>query len=97
MVLPFDLQQQQRHPPTDAETDDIGIYSAENVVIDNCQFADIGGTALHLHRGGNDESTFGPMLQLNNPRFQNVGGDKRNKAAASAFVARRAGGQDYRL
>lgn len=70
----------------DAETDDIGIYSAENVVIDNCQFADIGGTALNLHRGGNDESTFGPMLQLNNSRFQNVGGDKRNKAAASVSL-----------
>lgn len=70
----------------DAETDDIGIYSAENVVIDNCQFTDIGGTVLNLHRGGRDESTFGPMLQLSNSNFQNVGGDKRNKAAASVSL-----------
>ncbi len=70
----------------DAETDDIGIYSAENVVIDNCRFTDIGGTVLNLHRGGRDESTFGPMLQLSNSNFQNVGGDKRNKAAASVSL-----------
>lgn len=70
----------------DAETDDIGIYSAENVVLDNCQFTDIGGTVLNLHRGGRDESTFGPMLQLSNSNFKNVGGDKRNKAAASVSL-----------
>ena len=70
----------------DAEMDDIGIYSAENVVIDNCQFEDIGGAALNLHRGGRDESTFGPMLQMNNSTFKNVGGDQRNKSGASVSL-----------
>ena len=70
----------------DAETDDIGIYSAETVVIANCQFTDIGGTVLNLHRGGRDESTFGPMLELSNSSFKNVGGDKRNKSGASASL-----------
>lgn len=69
-----------------AEIDDIGIYSAENVVIDHCQFEDIGGTALNLHRGGRDESTFGPMLQMNNCMFENVGGDKRNKSGSSVSL-----------
>jgi len=61
------------------ETDDIGIYNAENVLIDNCEFSDVGGTALHLYRGGKDESTFGPILDLTNSSFVNVGHDKRNK------------------
>ncbi len=69
-----------------AEIDDIGIYSAENVVIDRCQFEDVGGTALDLHRGGRDESTFGPMLAMNNSSFKNVGGDKRNKSGASVSL-----------
>ena len=69
-----------------AEIDDIGIYSAENVVMDNCQFEDVGGTALNLHRGGRDESTFGPMLQMNNCLFNNVGGDKRNKSNSSVSL-----------
>jgi len=69
-----------------AEIDDIGIYSAENVVIDNCKFEDIGGAALNLHRGGRDESTFGPMLQMSNSSFENVGGNKRNKTGASVSL-----------
>lgn len=70
----------------DAEIDDIGIYSAENVVIDQCTFTDIGGTVLNLHRGGRDESTFGPMLSLTNSTFKNIGDNKRNKAAASVAL-----------
>jgi len=47
-----------------AEIEDRGIYNAENVVIDKCSFKNIGGAALTLHRGGKDESTFGPILNL---------------------------------
>lgn len=67
----------------DKEIDDIGIYNAENVVIENCTFKNIGGTALNLHRGGRDESTFGPILEVSNCQFENVGKDKRNKADAT--------------
>ena len=70
----------------DAEIDDIGIYSAENVVIDNCQFSEIGCTVLDLHRGGRDESTFGPMLNMTNSTFKNIGGNKRNKEDASVAL-----------
>lgn len=69
----------------DKETEDIGIYNAENVIIDNCAFADIGGAALLLHRGGRDESTFGPMLKIDHSSFVNVGHDKRN-ASGSAIT-----------
>jgi len=67
----------------DKETDDIGIYNVENVVLNNCSFKDIGGTVLNLHRGGRDESTFGPILEMNKCRLINVGKDKRNKSRSS--------------
>ena len=63
----------------DKEIDVTGIYNAENVIIENCTFADIGGSAIKLYRGGRDESTFGPILKLNNTTLTNVGHDKRNK------------------
>ena len=65
------------------ETDDIGIYNGENVLVDNCTFKDIGGVAINLYRGGRDESTFGPILDLSNTTFVNVGHDKRNKYNAA--------------
>ncbi|MEM6343524.1 MAG: chondroitinase-B domain-containing protein [Bacteroidota bacterium] len=67
----------------DKETDDIGIYNVENVVLENCVFQDIEGMALDLHRGGRDESTFGPILDLDHCTFRNVGHGKRNKTGAS--------------
>ena len=67
----------------DKEIDDTGIYNAENVVVEKCSFKDIGGTAIMLYRGGRDESTFGPIFELNNTTFTNVGHDKRNKHDAA--------------
>ena len=68
------------------ETDDIGIYNVENVVVDNCTFKDIGGVAINLHRGGRDESTFGPILDLTNTTFENIGHDKRNREDAAVAI-----------
>lgn len=70
----------------DKETDDVGIYNAENVMVDNCTFKDVGGVAIKLHRGGRDESTFGPILDLTNSSFDNVGHDKRNKYKTSVGI-----------
>ncbi len=67
----------------DKEIDDRGIYNVENMVIRDCTFKDIGGVALSLYRGGRDESTFGPILDLHNTSFDNVGHDKRNKYQAT--------------
>ena len=61
------------------EIDATGIYNVENVDIVNCTFLNIGGSAINLYRGGRDESTFGPILNLKNSQFINVGHDKRNK------------------
>lgn len=70
----------------DKETDDIGIYNAEYVIFTNNSFTDVGGAALRLHRGGKDESTFGPFLQMANNVFQNVGNDQRNKYDAGVSL-----------
>ncbi|MEZ4687011.1 MAG: chondroitinase-B domain-containing protein [Bacteroidia bacterium] len=67
----------------DKEIDDIGIYNVEDVLIEGCQFEDIGGVVLKLHRGGSDESTFGPILVMGNSGFDNVGHDKRNRDEAA--------------
>ncbi|CAH0998696.1 hypothetical protein LEM8419_00042 [Neolewinella maritima] len=66
--------------PLHQENDDIGIYNAENVVIENCDFDQIGQAALHLYRGGTDESTFGPFLTIDRCTFDEVGMDRRNRS-----------------
>ena len=68
----------------DQEIDDIGVYNAQSVVVDNCLFDKIGQTAIHLHRGGRDESTLGPMLTIDRSTFDDIGTDaKWNKTGAS--------------
>ncbi|MDO6738422.1 chondroitinase-B domain-containing protein [Wenyingzhuangia sp. 2_MG-2023] len=67
----------------DKETDDIGIYNAEYVILKNNSFKDVGCTVLNLYRGGTDESTYGPFLELENSVFDNVGNNKRNKAKSA--------------
>ena len=71
----------------DKETDDVGVYNAENVILKNNLFSNVGGAVLELYRGGTDESTFGPYLVLSHCVFNNVGNDKRNryKAAISTY------------
>lgn len=63
----------------DKEIDDIGIYNAEHVIMKNNLFAAIGGMVLGLYRGGTDESTFGPFLEMDHNVFDNVGHDVKNK------------------
>ncbi|NJB87100.1 poly(beta-D-mannuronate) lyase [Lewinella marina] len=73
--------------PLDQENDDIGIYNAENVVLENCFFDKIGQAALHLHRGGSDESTFGPMLTIDRCTFDEVGTDEKwNRSESSVSL-----------
>jgi len=56
-----------------AETDDGGTYNAERVEIIDSRFADIGGAVVDLYRGGTDESTFGPALQVRGSHFEQAG------------------------
>ena len=63
----------------DKETDDIGIYNAQYVNLLNCDFKNISGAVVSLYRGGKDESTFGPILNIDQCTFKNIGFGSRNK------------------
>ena len=67
----------------DKETDDVGVYNAENVNLKNNSFSDIGGAVLQLYRGGTDESTFDPVLTVTHCIFDNVGKNSTNRYNAS--------------
>ncbi|WP_406684670.1 DUF4957 domain-containing protein [Seonamhaeicola sp. MEBiC1930] len=63
----------------DKETDDIGAYNVEYFIMKNNTVTDLQGAALRLYRGGKDESTFGPFLEVSNNVFNKVGYGKKNK------------------
>ncbi|HAA10612.1 MAG TPA: alginate lyase, partial [Cytophagales bacterium] len=65
------------------ETDDLGMYNVERVNISDCRFEKIGGSVAHIYRGGTDESTFGPIVNVQSSEFVEVGKDKRNKTGNS--------------
>lgn len=68
-----------------AETDDLGVFNADYVVIKSSTFNDVQGAIANIYRGGTDESTFGPHLIVENSRFEDVGRGNRNQSGA-AFV-----------
>jgi poly(beta-D-mannuronate) lyase len=57
----------------DAETDDYGIYNIEYLDIQNSRFTRIGSSVATVYRGGRDESTFGPHINMSNSVFDQVG------------------------
>jgi poly(beta-D-mannuronate) lyase len=61
------------------ETDDLGIFNADYLIMDNNVFENIAGAVVDLYRGGRDESTFGPHLSFTNNIITNAGHDNRNK------------------
>ncbi len=67
----------------DEETDDLGIYNAENVHIKDSKFTDVQGAVANIYRGGTDESTFGPIVVIEGNEFSNTGLGARNKSKAS--------------
>ena len=69
-----------------AETEDLGIYNAEYINVTDSKFTNIGGVIAHIYRGGTDESTFGPHLVFKNNTLDNVGLNRRNRAAASVLL-----------
>lgn len=61
------------------ETDDLGIYNADYLIMDDNNFENVAGAVVDLYRGGRDESTFGPHLSFTNNTVINAGHDKRNR------------------
>ena len=74
-----------------AEKEDLGKYNAEYVILKNCLFYNVMGSAIDLYRGGNDESTTGPSLQIDHCTFHNF----ENKELGSAINL--TGVQDIRI
>jgi len=68
------------------ETEDLGIYNAEYVVMRDNRFDRVSGALVNLYRGGSDESTFGPHLSMVNNIVDTVGLGKRNKSHASVLL-----------
>jgi poly(beta-D-mannuronate) lyase len=70
----------------DKETDDLGLYNVEYVVITDSEFKDVGKALLSVYRGGTDESTFGPHVDIRGAALNSVGKNKRNKGGASVLL-----------
>lgn len=70
----------------DKELEDLGIYNVENMYIEQCQFENIEGSAIDLYRGGTDESTLGPMLNVISSKFKNVGSGSRNTSKSAIRI-----------
>jgi poly(beta-D-mannuronate) lyase len=54
----------------ESEKEDKGYYSAERITLTNNVFLHQEGVILNVYRGGNDESTMGPILVLRNNSFE---------------------------
>jgi poly(beta-D-mannuronate) lyase len=55
-----------------AEKEDKGIYNVEELVVKNCFFANNLSGAINVYRGGNDESTTGPTVTIDQCTFSEV-------------------------
>lgn len=67
----------------DNEQEDYGIYNVEVVLLKENVFKDIGGPVLNVYRGGTDESTYGPIIRIQDSELYNVGNAERNSLEAS--------------
>jgi poly(beta-D-mannuronate) lyase len=67
------------------ETDDIGVYSVENLTLSGNTFTDIKAEVATVYRGGFDESTFGPMVTIDNNQLTNVGKGSTHRSGASMY------------
>ena len=66
------------------EKDDKGKYNVEELHVDNCIFYRLLGSALNIYRGGNDESTSGPLLTVDHCTIENV--DNKEQGSAMRLI-----------
>ncbi len=67
-----------------AEKDDKGIYNVEVLKVENCVFANLLSTAINVYRGGNDESTTGPTVMIDQSTFSEV--DNREQGCVIKLI-----------
>ncbi|WP_252735738.1 polysaccharide lyase 6 family protein [Aestuariibacter sp. A3R04] len=70
----------------DKEIEDLGVYNAEYVILDDNVFSDVAGSVVSLYRGGTDESTFGPHFIAKGNTVKQTGTGKRNKRKAAVYL-----------
>lgn len=61
------------------EYEDLGIYNAEYVILENSNFEKVQYSLLTIYRGGTDESTFGPVVKISDCSVSESGKSSRNK------------------
>ncbi|MEP3050886.1 MAG: polysaccharide lyase 6 family protein [Erythrobacter sp.] len=66
-----------------AETEDFGQYNVEYLDIIDSNFANVGGPIANVYRGGRDESTFGPFVNISGNNLAGVGLATTNGSGAS--------------
>ena len=66
-----------------AEAEDYGQYNVEYLDIVNSSFANIGGPIADVYRGGRDESTFGPYVNISGNALASVGKASTNRSGAA--------------
>lgn len=67
-----------------AEKEDKGIYNVEELRISNCVFSNNLNTAINVYRGGNDESTTGPTVIIDQCTFNEV--DNREQGCVIKLI-----------
>ena len=72
--------------PLDKEVEDRGVYNAEYITIHDSLFENIGLALMNVYRGGTDESTFGPHVDLRNSTIKNVGLASNNELNKSMVL-----------
>lgn len=72
--------------PLNKEIEDRGVYNAEYITIHDSSFENIGLTLMNIYRGGTDESTFGPHVNLHNNMIKNVGLSENSKIKQSIIL-----------
>ncbi|MEQ9231084.1 MAG: alginate lyase, partial [Cyclobacteriaceae bacterium] len=67
----------------DMEVEELCIYNVENVKIINSTFTDVQHEIVNIYRGGTDESTFGPIVTIQDVQVIGSGKGKRNKIGSA--------------
>jgi poly(beta-D-mannuronate) lyase len=65
------------------ELEDLGMYNVEHLLMTNNKFEDVQGAVAYIYRGGTDESTYGPIVRVNDNELINCGNGSRNKVNAA--------------
>ncbi|HYF33190.1 MAG TPA: polysaccharide lyase 6 family protein [Chitinophagaceae bacterium] len=90
------IQNSFNHLVMNAEKDDKGYYNAERIILEGNDFVAEQGILIDIYRGGNDESTLGPKLTVNNNRFTNCIADQGPLIQLTGVQKTQFTGNDFR-